>query len=58
MTRKQFLAITGGTIVVAGVTYYLSSDKSNFVRADTQPKHVETQNIASIVTPDEKKFYF
>ena len=58
MTRKQFLAITGGTIVVAGVTYYLSSDKSNFVRADTQPKHAEKQNIASLLTPDENEILF
>ena len=58
MNRKRFLAITVGAIVVLVVNYYLSSDKSNFIRADTQPKHVETQNIASIVTPDEKTFYF
>ena len=36
MNRKQFLGIATGTIVIAGVTYYLSSDKSNFVRADVQ----------------------
>lgn len=36
MNRKQFLGIAAGTIVIAGITYYLSSDKSNFVRADIQ----------------------
>jgi hypothetical protein len=34
MNRRKFLGIAGGTIVVAGVTYYLLSDKSNFIRAD------------------------
>ena len=58
MNRKRFLAITVGAIVVVGVTYYLLSDKSNFVRADTQPKHVETQNIASLLTTDENEILF
>jgi hypothetical protein len=34
MNRRKFLGIAGGTIVVAGVTYYLLSDKNNFIRAD------------------------
>jgi Nitroreductase family len=34
MNRRKFLSITGGTIVIAGITYYLLSDKSNVVRAD------------------------
>lgn len=34
MNRRNFIAIAGATIVVAGVVYYLSTDKSNFVRAD------------------------
>jgi hypothetical protein len=34
MKRRNFIAIAGATIVVAGVVYYFSSDKSNFVRAD------------------------
>ena len=58
MNRKRFLAITVGAIVVVVVNYYLSSDKSNFVRADTQPKHVETQNIASLLTTDENEILF
>ena len=35
MNRRNFIAITGATIAVAGGIYYLSTDKSNFVRADT-----------------------
>ena len=34
MNRRNFIAIAGATIVVAGGVYYLSTDKSNFVRAD------------------------
>ena len=34
MNRKDFIVFTGATIVVAGVIYYLSSDTSNFTRAD------------------------
>ena len=58
MNRKRFLAITVGAIVVVGVTYYLLSDKSNFVRADTQLKNAETQNIASLLTPDKNEILF
>jgi len=58
LNRKRFLAITVGAIVVVVVNYYLSSDKSNFIRADTQPKHVETQNIASLLKPDKNEILF
>lgn len=34
MTRRNFIAIAGGILVVAGGVYYLSTDKSNFSRAD------------------------
>jgi hypothetical protein len=34
MNRRNFIAFAGATIVVAGGVYYLSTDKSNFVRAD------------------------
>jgi hypothetical protein len=50
MDRRVFLGIAGGTIVVAGVTYYLLSDKSNFVRADV-PK--QTKAITFLL-PDER----
>lgn len=34
MNRRNFITISGTTIAVAGGLYYLSSDKSNFVRTD------------------------
>ena len=36
MKRRRFLTIAGSTIVVAGVTYYLLSDKNNFVWKDAK----------------------
>ncbi len=37
MKRRKFLSIAAGSIVVAGTTCYLLSDKSNFVRDDIEP---------------------
>lgn len=34
MKRRKFLTLAGTSIVIAGVTYYLLSDKRNFVRED------------------------
>lgn len=34
MTRRNFIALGGAAILTAGGGYYLSTDKSNFVRAD------------------------
>lgn len=34
MNRRRFLSITGGSLLVAGGGYYLSTDKSNFTRND------------------------
>ncbi|MEO8771124.1 MAG: hypothetical protein ABI402_13590 [Ferruginibacter sp.] len=34
MKRRKFFAVAGAAVVIAGVTYYLCSDKTNFVRAD------------------------
>lgn len=34
MDRRKFIEYTTGFIVIAGITYYLMSDKSNFERAD------------------------
>ncbi|HRH50617.1 MAG TPA: hypothetical protein PLP23_17820 [Panacibacter sp.] len=51
MKRRKFLTLTGSTIVVAGVTYYLLSDKSNFVRANS--KQNETTKIP--LKPDERE---
>lgn len=36
MKRRNFIALAGATVVVAGGVYYLSSDKRNFVRNDTR----------------------
>jgi hypothetical protein len=36
MNRRNFFAIAGGTLVVAGGIYYLSADNRNFVRADSK----------------------
>jgi len=36
MNRRNFIAFAGATVVVAGGLYYLSTDKSNFVRADAK----------------------
>lgn len=37
MKRRNFISIAATTIVVAGVTYYLGSDKTNYVKADIKP---------------------
>ncbi len=54
MKRRKFLTIAGTSIVIAGITYYLLSDKSNFVRADSKP--FETTNFP--LQPDEKQILF
>jgi hypothetical protein len=54
MKRRKFLTLAGTSIVIAGVTYYLLSDKRNFVRADSKQK--ETTNIP--LQPDEKEIIF
>lgn len=54
MKRRKFLTIAGTTIVIAGVTYYLLSDKTNFIRAYTKQK--ETTKIP--LQTDEKQILF
>lgn len=54
MKRRKFLSVVGTTIIIAGVTYYLQSDKSNFIRADE--KITETTSIP--LQPDEKEILF
>jgi hypothetical protein len=54
MKRRKFLAIAGSTIVIAGVTYYLQSDKSNFIRADEKP----SETAKTPMQPDEKQILF
>jgi hypothetical protein len=51
MNRKQFIGIATGTIVIAGVTYCLSSDKNNLVRANMQKNE---SNLIPI-KPDERE---
>lgn len=36
MDRRNFIKYTTATIVIAGITYYLTSDTSNFERADLE----------------------
>jgi hypothetical protein len=54
MKRRKFLTLAGTTIVIAGVTYYSLSDKSNFARADS--KLTETSKIP--LQPDEREILF
>ena len=54
MERRKFLTIASTTIVIAGVTYYLLSDKNNFVRANSKPAN--TSKIP--LQPDEKEILF
>jgi len=35
MTRRTFVGIAGGTIIVAGTGGYVLSDKNNFIRTDS-----------------------
>lgn len=41
MDRKTFLGIVTGTLVVGGSSYFLTSDKHNFVRDDVTPNKTE-----------------
>jgi hypothetical protein len=50
MKRRKFLTIAGSTVIIAGVTYYLLSDKSNFVRNDF-PKD---DGVKVAINADEK----
>lgn len=54
MNRKKFVSIFGGTVIAAGATSYLLSDKSNLVRADIKP--ADDRN--KMLKPDEKEILF
>jgi hypothetical protein len=54
MKRRKFLTLTGASIVIAGVTYYLLSDKRNFVRLDSKP--AQTTKIPLL--PEERTILF
>lgn len=36
INRKQFISIAAGTLVLAGITGYSMSDKSNYIRSDSE----------------------
>ena len=50
MKRRNFIAIAGTTIIVAGAVYYLSTDKSNIVRAD-----IKDDSSGSIPLKDDER---
>ena len=54
MNRRKFIAIAGSSIVIGGVTYYLLSDKNNFVRADSK----QNGPISILLKPDERDILF
>lgn len=54
MNRRKFIGIAGGTILAAGTTSYLLSDKSNLSRADIKP----ADETSKILLPDEKEILF
>jgi hypothetical protein len=54
MDRRKFINITGGTVIIVGITSYLLSDKSNFVRADIKPADDNNKTLK----PDEKEILF
>jgi hypothetical protein len=54
MNRRKFLGLAGGAIVIAGVTYYVLSDKNNFTRADI----LQTNGSKIVMLPDEREILF
>ena len=50
MNRRNFIAFAGSTIVAAGGIYYLSTDNSNFVRAD-----IKDESSANIQLKDDER---
>ncbi len=54
MNRRRFIGITTSTIIVAGVSYYLMSDRNNFVRSDIEQN--ATNKIP--ILADEREILF
>ncbi|MEO5942644.1 MAG: hypothetical protein ABIP30_01195 [Ferruginibacter sp.] len=54
MKRREFLIVAGSTVAVAGITYYLGSDKTNFVREDSKQNPVGKFPL----TNDEREILF
>lgn len=54
MNRRKFLGFAGSTVVIAGVTYYLASDKNNFTRV-----HIKHSSIGkNIFQKDEQEILY
>ena len=51
MDRRKFITYSTGVIVIAGITYYLMSDKSNFERSDLN----ENSKTKIPIQDDEKE---
>lgn len=54
MDRRKFLIITGGTALAVAGTYYLLSDKSDFIREDNK---INADGLTAL-TGDEKEILF
>jgi hypothetical protein len=54
MNKRKFIGIAGGTIIATGITAYLLSDRSDFVRADVEPITDNNKNLKL----DEKEILF
>ncbi len=54
MNRRKFLGIAGATIVIAGVTYYVTTDKRNFTREDTRQDNTGNSRLQA----DEKEILY
>ncbi len=50
MRRRQFLVVSGGTILIGGATYYLLSDRKNPTRADIE----QEDSLKVSLKPDER----
>lgn len=62
MNRNKFIGIASGTMIAAGATSYLLSDRSNLVRADIEPVDDSTKSAlhdrSKMLKPDEKEILF
>lgn len=54
MNRRKFIVIAGSSIVIGGASYYLLSDKNNFVRADT----TQNESLKVSLKRDEREILF
>jgi len=54
MNRRRFLGIAGATVVIAGVTYYVSTDKHNFTRNDIPQDNKDSNRLQA----DEKEILY